>query len=141
MAKKPLELSALELHALKIAGKKADDVREDLEADTDPQPVDFLLHITGEITVAGDSDYIGQLKPELGDVLALTLSTLGPRARKQLADDLSTAYAKAPAGESPAVHTDHREAAEKLLRKLNRPEEKHRRGAVGGIIKLEKLRR
>jgi len=137
MAKKN-ELSPLELHALKILGKKADDCRDELQAGTG-QAIHLVLRITGAIDVGTPGNFTGDIKPALADVLAITLSTLGPRGREQLAQDLATAYSKAPPGETPAVHTDHRLAADKLIRSITRTEEKSRRGAVSGSLKIERL--
>jgi hypothetical protein len=132
-------LTALELHALKIAGKGADKRRNELEVGTG-QTVDFTVHISGAIGVGDDVSYGANIHAQMTDVLAVCLANAGPTARKRIKVALIETYASLePDQENPEVKSEHLKEAEQVLRMLVRTKKKDQRGGVNGSLKVTKL--
>jgi hypothetical protein len=131
-------LSALELHAVKIIGRKAEKQRDKLQVGSG-QPIDLVLHISGAIDVQPNIKFDSIEKPTVEDVLALAMAKLPPRTRATFVDRLQGAYRNARAGKPPRVKDEARKAAEELLVTLSRPCVKKQRGGVVGSLKIERL--
>jgi hypothetical protein len=127
-----------ELHALKIVSKKAEKLRDKLTVGTG-QCVDFTIRVVGAIDVGAKVAFDSDLRPELPDVLAIILGSIGPGVQRTLSNALEAAYANTKGDEQPKASDAAREAAKGLIESITRRVKKSQRGAVVGSLRIERL--
>jgi hypothetical protein len=133
------KLEPLELHALKILGKGADKVRDELPPGTG-QKIDFAVRISGAVDVQVDVAYDTPVKPQLADVLVIALGAVGPRSRAAICDALEEAFGGLKKGiDRPELAASELETSDRLIERLTRKREKEQRGGVVGSLKLERI--
>lgn len=120
-------LKPAELHALKIVAKDCDKVRN-LLVDGSKIPLDFGVHINGELIVNNGQEYSAPVKapPEL--IIAALLSYFGPRKRSKIVEEVLDS------GLTQAVKDPEqtKALAEELMNGLTTRTLTKRRGAVTG---------
>ncbi len=80
------QLSAPELHAIKILAKEADEKRALLVPGK--IPLDFGLHITGDLIVNANTDARQPSAPKAVELVAALLSQFGPRKRSSIMEQI-----------------------------------------------------
>lgn len=127
-------LSPAELHALKVLAKDADKVRDQLK-DGDTIPLDFGVHIVGDLVVNGASQFTASQKPDMIQVIAAVLAAVGgPKKRATLIDTIIY--------DGLANHADDKTTAdaERLVAGLTTSALTTRRGGVTGKFDVTPVR-
>lgn len=128
-------LTPQQLHAIAIAGKRAADVRDQLE--TKAYRVDFGVQVTGQLIVS-DSQTVASTAAIRGELLiAALLEQFGPRKRKAIVSKL-IADADRIRG-AKEVEASATAEAERLIRETIIRGTQTRRGAVTGKFDLQLL--
>lgn len=135
------ELSSLEWHALKRAGGKADKLRDRLEIAA-AAPVDFVVHIKGSMSVAGEACSVAGKSPAAKVLLAIALAAVGPANREKISEAVRTACREwMTGGEEPRPTAEDNQRADDLLALVTREEEVRRNGNVTGILECKVIER
>jgi uncharacterized membrane protein len=127
-------LSPAELHALKVLAKDADKVRDQLPDDK-TIPLDFGVHIVGDLIVNGTSQFSQAQKPDMISVIAAVLAAVGgPKKRATLIDAIIY--------DGLANHTDDKTSADaqRLVAGLTVKTVTERRGGVTGKFDMTPVR-
>ena len=135
MAARTKPLTPLELHALKIAAKRADDLRDELRPGQ-LQDVDFCLHVAGVICVGESSLTTISKKPTAQSVLERIWASVSPTTQARLAEELEADLVHGRAKQVSGEVTGQIEA---LLARLSSSSPLERRGSVTGQIELARL--
>ncbi|MEM8910829.1 MAG: hypothetical protein AAGC97_03600 [Planctomycetota bacterium] len=122
------DLTPVQWHALAIAAKDAGKHRDELEP-SDSGPVDFIVHVTGEVVVAEDSQRAAIKRPKDSELLAAVLGTYGPIKRERIVDEIIAEYR-----EGVEVDPAAADAAKRLAAGLSERSMVDRRGAVTGKV-------
>lgn len=125
----PPQFSAAELQAIKRIAAAAEKTRDELQPGV--HPVDVTLRIAGDLFVAIDTPTTSTSKPDLVDVLALTLAHVQSRTRQRVFDAVLKAW---PGREKLKLPTEAQELARCLVGALTETSTKARRGNVTGNI-------
>lgn len=120
-------LKPAELHALKIIAKDCDKVRGQL-ADGSRVPLDFGVHVTGELIVNNAQEFNAPVKAPAELIIAALLSYFGPRKRASIVEEVLDS------GLTQAVKDPEqtKALAETLINGLSTRQLTTRRGAVTG---------
>lgn len=121
------------LTALKVVGKTADPLRDQLVVGT--HAIDLTVRVTGQLIVNPDSQYSSSSAPDTAAVVALLLAKLEPAARTRLLRELPEKFA-ASGGALPPSESVLLGQAEALLQALRRKVPQTRRGAVNGDLEV-----
>lgn len=130
------DLRPLELHALAKAGKAAEKVRDALSPGLS-QKVDFTVRVRGTIDVANGQTAKVTEKPDLGEVLAVVLGTLTPKARTEAVEEV-TKRLKHP---RPEIELSHEWLGfvQAIERQLSVEKTQQKRGNVTATLETEVL--
>lgn len=128
-------LTPAEFHALKIIAKEADALRGSL-VEGKSVPLDFGVHIVGDLIVNQSSQFNLSAKPSAELLVAGLLSKWGPRQRVAIVEELLEA------GLTKAMKDPEqtKALAETLISGLTTRELTTRRGAVTGKFELTPVR-
>lgn len=129
-------LNPLELHALWIFGKKAEKVRDALDAGGG-QLVDVTVRITGAVSVGLAESYERNVMPDPVSLLAVVLAPLGSATRKKIAAALDAVYAGLEEGEQPPLEPLTRQLAEIAIDRITKKKKIETRGRVTGALNCE----
>lgn len=125
-----MPLTPQQLTALAVLGKGASKVRKELAVTG--YDLDFTIHVSGTLTVSGDTTVSAASKPSAETIAAVLLGTYGPRKRIALVAQLATADHSAV-----VVDDELRELAAKLVESLTTRKPSVRAGAVSGSLNAE----
>ena len=133
-------LTPIEFAAIKVAGKRADKLRDRVDVGT--HAVDVTVRVQGDLHVAGDQAAETTKAPKAETLLALVLAELGPKTRAKAFEGVAaacTAYREG--GDEPEAPQTARDSAEDLYRLCQRAHLQKRRGNVTGELTCERVRR
>ena len=129
----------LELHALAVAGKPAEKVRDRLEPIV-AAPIALHLFLSGAISVGAEQSFETTSKPSLATLFALLLDQIRDDNLRLLRSlqKIEERYADFLAGGAePAPTPEAKVVAEDLVARLSRKTVSIRRGSVTGTISAE----
>lgn len=134
------ELSAMELHALMVAGKKAAKRRDELQEGQ--HQIDLTVRLRGALQVGGDRPQVKDVEPAAAVLLGLVLHQLGPKSLAAVVEEVADRCAEyVGGGDAPELSDEEKRTSERLLRRVRRQEEKTYRGAVTGVLTVEPVKK